>query len=386
VHKFSFQWELVLHLSVCILSLSPFFFTGERIFSTVPLAVWLFYNSLFLIGPSKAKANQFRHRFQATIEEFFSPKLLPVLSFSFLLVSLSLSVTGHRLGGPPLCYRTCSQCLSLWKESLPPLREKGGEGLSDPFRAGCGSGNGKELLAYYTMAQTSFLLFSATLGAMALCLAWRVADEESLEQRQGEQWLMAQDQRAFEMRQTLIDALGRPASPIRPEGGPVWVVFGIVAALTFTLLGWHNWYVLPPSHCATLLILLNLLTILMSTLILHLGFFGRLLALYSRNYKRVLLLTEMARSLKKKQHQQQNELDATRNINFGGDLDSWWNCRNFVLNDDLSLDYDIGGLAVSATFLIDVLVFFILMAQVLLNFYFFLIINFNFAFILQDIS
>ena len=67
-----------------------------------------------------------------------------------------------------------------------------------------------------------------------------------------------------------MDEFGRPASAIRPEGGPVWVFFGIVAALTFTLLGWHNWYLLPPSHTATLLIILNLLTILMSTLILHL--------------------------------------------------------------------------------------------------------------------
>jgi hypothetical protein len=23
-------------------------------------------------------------------------------------------------------------------------------------------------------------------------------------------------------------------------------------------------------------------------------------------------------------------------------IDAWWNCRNFVLNDDLALDYDIG--------------------------------------------
>jgi hypothetical protein len=38
-------------------------------------------------------------------------------------------------------------------------------------------------------------------------------------------------------------------------------------------------------------------------------------------------------------------------------MDAWWNCRNFVLNEDLCLDYDIGGLAVSATFLITVGVF-----------------------------
>ena len=34
-----------------------------------------------------------------------------------------------------------------------------------------------------------------------------------------------------------------PGTYIRPEGSPVWVFFGVVAALTFTLLGWHNWYI-----------------------------------------------------------------------------------------------------------------------------------------------
>jgi len=34
-----------------------------------------------------------------------------------------------------------------------------------------------------------------------------------------------------------------------------------------------------------------------------------------------------------------------------------------VLNDDLALDYDIGGLAVSATFLINVAVFLVVLYQ-----------------------
>ena len=37
---------------------------------------------------------RFKHTFKSSVEEFFSPKLLPVLSFSFLLVALSLAVTG----------------------------------------------------------------------------------------------------------------------------------------------------------------------------------------------------------------------------------------------------------------------------------------------------
>lgn len=159
---------------------------------------------------------------------------------------------------------------------------------------------------------------------------------------------------------------GSPSSSIRPEGNAVWVFFGIIAALTFTLLGWyvpyvlqrilyrgktntssysinphsfncslplstlprslsllspspspslpylcrHNWYVLPPSHTATLLIILNFLTILLSTLILHLGFFGRLLSLYKRNFLRVKYLTRLL-----------NEIGEA-------DLDAWWNCRS----------------------------------------------------------
>ena len=39
---------------------------------------------------------RFKHTFKSSVEEFFSPKLLPVLSFSFLLVALSLAVTGEK--------------------------------------------------------------------------------------------------------------------------------------------------------------------------------------------------------------------------------------------------------------------------------------------------
>jgi hypothetical protein len=38
--------------------------------------------------------------------------------------------------------------------------------------------------------------------------------------------------------------------------------------------------------------------------------------------------------------------------------------RSFVLNEDLALDYDIGGLAVSATFTINIAVFIVLVVQV----------------------
>jgi hypothetical protein len=39
-------------------------------------------------------------------------------------------------------------------------------------------------------------------------------------------------------REEIMKRLGAPGSYIRPEGNPVWVAFGVVAALTVTLLGW----------------------------------------------------------------------------------------------------------------------------------------------------
>ena len=286
--------DLFFHLSVCVLALVPYSVTGARLYAAIPLSVWVFYNLLFLVGTRRAnrlvpRFGRFKQTFTASIEEFFSPKLLPVLSVSYLLVTLSLSVTGRRLGGPPLCYSTCKKCLSLWSNSIV-MTEMPTNPL-EQVRVGCGYSNGKEMLGYYTMAQTSFLEFLAVIMAMAVCMAWKVADDELAERQAAQEWLKREDAMAFSIRQDIMKRFGQPASSIRPEGNAVWVFFGIIAALTFTLLGWHNWYVLPPSHTATLLIVLNLLTILMSTLILHLGFFGRLLSLYQRNYYRVQSLT-----------------------------------------------------------------------------------------------
>ena len=398
VHKFSFQWDLVLHLSVCVCALSPFLFTGDRSFGIIPISVWIFYHVLFWLGPRQANLvvpgfGKFKHSFKTNLEEFFSPKLLPVLSISYLLVALSLAVTGHRLGGTPLCFSTCDVCLSSWQNSVrlddPTAKE------FDSYRTGCGFANGKEMLAFYTMAQTSFLLFFTVVVAMAVCLAWRIADEENIERTEAEDWLKRDCPAAYELRSELIRSFGSPASAIRPEGGPIWVFFGVIAAVSFTLLGWHHWYVLPPSPTATLLIILNLFTILTSMLILHLGFFGRILAIYKRNYLRVQFFTTQlmftsTMTITASTYGNDTTANGTGNSpgtggkstvslqagpadgTIGGsggtghnnDLDIWWNCRNFVLNDDLSLDYDIGGLAVSATFMMNVFVFIILMTQI----------------------
>ena len=151
---------------------------------------------------------------------------------------------------------------------------------------------------------------------------------------------------AFELREDIIKKFGAPASSIRPEGNVTWVVFGVVAALSFILLGWHHWSVVQPSSTATILIVLNILTILTSMLVLHLGFFGRILTIYKRNKLRVVHLSHVLSTLDDSQ------------------IDAWWNCRNFVLNDDLALDYDIGGLAVSLTFIINLAVVIVVVIQI----------------------
>ena len=53
--------------------------------------IFILYRRANLLIPGFGKL---KHTFKASVEEFFSPKLLPVLSFSFLLVALSLAVTG----------------------------------------------------------------------------------------------------------------------------------------------------------------------------------------------------------------------------------------------------------------------------------------------------
>jgi hypothetical protein len=74
----------------------------------------------------------------------------------------------------------------------------------------------------------------------------------------------------------------------------------------------HNWEKLPPSYSYSLLIFFNLLIILLSTLILHVGFFGRLITLYRRNYERVACLTSLG-----------EDLGVAK-------MDSWWNCRCLI--------------------------------------------------------
>lgn len=79
VHKFTFQWDLVLHLSICIISLAPYTVTGSRLYSIVPICVWAFYNFLFLIGTRRATRfipnfGRLKHTFKTSVEDFFSPK------------------------------------------------------------------------------------------------------------------------------------------------------------------------------------------------------------------------------------------------------------------------------------------------------------------------
>jgi hypothetical protein len=88
----------------------------------------------------------------------------------------------------------------------------------DTYRVGCGYANGKEMLGYYTMGQTSFLLFMVVMGAMAVCLAWKVAPEERTERRDAVEWMKREKPEAIEIRQQLVERFGSPGSSVRPEG------------------------------------------------------------------------------------------------------------------------------------------------------------------------
>ncbi len=373
VHKFQFKWDLFSYMAICFFSLCPFFFTGDRFFGLLPISVWFVYNLLFLMDRNTAQQvfpsfAQIESSFRWTVEEFFSPKVMPVLSVSFILVVLSLMVAGHKLDGPPLCFSSCHVCLSRWNAAIPipPVHDSTSSSLSSSASSillgideeaahelekiaskamACGYLNGRELLAYYTMAQTSFVLFSMVLITLTVCLAWAVAPEEWTDRASAEQWLNKEDSSAHKLRVEINKRHGAPGSYIRPEGNFQWVLFGVASAFVFTFLGCGNWRAMPVSPTTTFLVILNVLTIQSSTLLLHLAFFGRLIAIYTRNKSRVEMLSELLK---------------TGGI---GNVDAWWNCRNFVLNEDLALDYDIGGLAVSATFIIDVSVCCVFISQ-----------------------
>jgi hypothetical protein len=48
VHRFEFQWDIFLHLSISILSLLPFTFSRSwRLSTALPVLVWTFYNGEF---------------------------------------------------------------------------------------------------------------------------------------------------------------------------------------------------------------------------------------------------------------------------------------------------------------------------------------------------
>ena len=49
VHKFVFQWDLWIHLSVFALSIAPYFFTCSPVVILYPVLVWLCYNVLFFL-------------------------------------------------------------------------------------------------------------------------------------------------------------------------------------------------------------------------------------------------------------------------------------------------------------------------------------------------
>jgi hypothetical protein len=200
---------------------------------------------------------KFKLTLQTSIEDSFSPKVIPLLSVSFLLVSLSLAVTGHILGGPPLCYSSCNVCLNRWVNAVAGQQQQQSQEEEDIDRMGCGFSNGQELLAYYTMAQTSFLLFMAVIIVMACCLAWRVAKDEIRDRQSAEEWLKNEDKNASKLREGVIQRFGSPGSPVRAEGNALWVCFGLVTALTLMLLGWENWMVLPNTRTSSLLVLLN---------------------------------------------------------------------------------------------------------------------------------
>lgn len=162
IHKFVFQTELALHLSMCILSIAiPFSLSGSPWLAAIPVSVWCFYNAMFVMGAKRASTvlpgfDRFKRSFVAAMEEFLPPRLVPVLSLSFLSVIIAVTLTAARLGGPPLCISSCRTCLGSWKHAHPVAllqasdvaapSEDAGTSRSSPRLAGALSGSHRWLV------------------------------------------------------------------------------------------------------------------------------------------------------------------------------------------------------------------------------------------------
>lgn len=75
-------------------------------------------------------------------------------------------------------------------------------------------------------------------------------------------------------------------------------MFGLVAACTFTLIGWRKWGDLPLTVVTVIVVMANVTTTLASVLMLHVGFHGRLIALYQGNLHRVQFLSKLLRCVR----------------------------------------------------------------------------------------
>lgn len=70
-----------------------------------------------------------------------------------------------------------------------------------------------------------------------VCMAWTISDDESHDREQAEEWLKREDPGAFILRDEVMREHGRPGTAVRIEATTLWAIFGLIAALTFTLLG-----------------------------------------------------------------------------------------------------------------------------------------------------
>ena len=84
-------------------------------------------------------------------------------------------------------------------------------------------------------------------------------------------------------------------SSVRPETTRAWLIFGVVAACIFVLIGWRKWGELPRNAVTAVVMSADVSTTVTSVLILHVGFHGRLMALYEGNLQRVQFLSKVLR-------------------------------------------------------------------------------------------
>lgn len=288
---FVFEMDAALHFLLSLIALLPFCITGKAVAGLPSALASGVYATIYVTDSEEAR--RWRSRYLKGLRRLFPGHLTTFLGVAFVSTTMLLLTAGHILEGPPLCFMACDECAKQWKKAIPlPPGSGAGDGR-------CGVLNGVGLYATLRLAQSATFAFLSIFGAIVTCNAWSLSLAEMERRRETESWLKGcEGGVAFALREELIFKTGRSGSPTPLFCDRSFSLLGACAAILFSSLAHRRWLQLRfLGNEAVAVSALHAIVVLASTACAHFAFFGRLAALYQRNFDRVQHLTAQLREV-----------------------------------------------------------------------------------------